>query len=447
MALSGLDIYKLLPKTNCRECGFPTCLAFAMQIAAKKVSLSKCPHVTDQAKKALESASRPPIRLVTIGSGEQKLEVGNETVMFRHEETFYHPTGIGFLIEDTQDASQIDERIAKINKLKFERVGQQISVDLIAIKCSSGKKETFQEVVRKVLSKSELNPILMSEDPEVIKAVAPLTKERRPLIYAATKDNVEPMLKLAKEFSLPLAVKGNSLEELSDLVQKITAQGVEDLVLDSGSKHLSQKINELTQIRRLALKKTYRPLGYPTIAITSTQDPYQEVTEAATYVAKYASIVIMKGVESWEVLPLLTVRQNIYTDPQKPLQVESKVYEIGQVNDKSPVLVTTNFSLTYYTVEAEVEGSRIPSYIISSYSEGLSVLTAWAAEKFTAETITKSLNECGIKDKVSHQEIIIPGYVAVLSGKLEEDSGWKVKVGPKEASGIPSFLKALKKEA
>ena len=447
MALSGLEIYKLLPKTNCRECGFPTCLAFAMQIAAKKVELSKCPHVTDQAKKALESASRPPIRLVTIGSGEQKLEVGNETVMFRHEETFYHPTGIGFLIEDTQDASQIDERIAKINKLKFERVGQQISVDLIAIKCSSGKKETFQEVVRKVLSKSQLNPILMSEDPEMIKAVAPLTKERRPLIYAATKNNVEPMLKLAKELSLPLAVKGNSLEELSDLVQKITAQGVEDLVLDSGSKHLSQKINELTQIRRLALKKTYRPLGYPTIAITKAQDPYQEVTEAATYVAKYASIVIMKGVESWEVLPLLTVRQNIYTDPQKPLQVESKVYEIGQVNDKSPVLVTTNFSLTYYTVEAEVEGSRIPSYIISSYSEGLSVLTAWAAEKFTAETITKSLNECGIKDKVSHQEIIIPGYVAVLSGKLEEDSGWKVKVGPKEASGIPSFLKALKKEA
>ena len=447
MALSGLDIYKLLPKTNCRECGFPTCLAFAMQIAAKKVSLSKCPHVTDQAKKALESASRPPIRLVTIGSGEQKLEVGNETVMFRHEETFYHPTGIGFLIEDTQDASQIDERIAKINKLKFERVGQQISVDLIAIKCSSGKKETFQEAVRKVLSKSQLNLILMSEDPEVIKAVAPLTKERRPLIYAATKDNVEPMLKLAKEFSLPLAVKGNSLEELSDLVQKITAQGVEDLVLDSGSKHLSQKINELTQIRRLALKKTYRPLGYPTIAVTSSDDTYQEVTEAAAYIAKYASIVIMKGVESWEVLPLLTVRQNIYTDPQKPLQVECKVYEIGQVNDKSPVLVTTNFSLTYYTVEAEVEGSRIPSYIISSYSEGLSVLTAWAAEKFTAETITKSLNECGIKDKVSHQEIIIPGYVAVLSGKLEEDSGWKVRVGPKEASGIPSFLKALKKEA
>lgn len=447
MALSGLEIYKLLPKTNCKECGFPTCLAFAMQIAAKKVELSKCPHVSEQAKKALESASRPPIRLVSIGSGEQKLDVGNETVMFRHEETFYHPTGIGFLLEDTQEASQIDERISKIEKLKFERVGQKINVDLIAIKCASGKKETFQEVVKKVLSKSQLNLMLISEDPELIKAAAPLAKERHPLIYAATKNNVEPMVRLAKEFSLPLAVKSDSLDELSELVQKITAQGVEDLVLDPGSKHLSQKINQLTQVRRLALKKTYRPLGYPTIAITSSEEPYQEVTEAASYIAKYASIVIMKGVESWQVLPLLTLRQNIYTDPQKPLQVEPKVYEVGQVSDKSPVLVTTNFSLTYYTVEAEVEGSRVPSYIIASYAEGLSVLTAWAAEKFTAETITKTLNECGIKEKVARKELIIPGYVAVLSGKLEEDSGWKVKVGPKEASGIPSFLKSLKKEA
>ena len=444
MALSGLDIYKLLPKTNCKECGFPTCLAFAMQIAAKKVELSKCPHVSEEGKQALESASRPPIRLLTVGTGEHKLEVGNETVMFRHEETFYHPTGVGFLIEDTLGASEFEAKIAKINKLHFERVGQQIGVNLIALKCASKSPETFAEAAKKVLAHSQLNLMLMSEDPEVIKAAASLAKERRPLLYAATKDNLEPMAKLAKEYSLPLAVRGDSLDELAELAQKIISQGVEDLVLDSGVKGLPQKINELTQIRRLALKKTYRPLGYPTIAITSSDEPYQEVMEAAAYIAKYAGIVIMKGVEPWQVLPLLTVRQNIYTDPQKPLQVEPKVYEIGQVDDKSPVLVTTNFSLTYYTVESEVEASRIPSYIISSHSEGLSVLTAWAAEKFTAETITKSLNECGIKEKVSHQEIIIPGYVAVLSGKLEEDSGWKVKVGPKEASGIPSFLKSLK---
>jgi len=444
MALSGLEIYKLLPKTNCKECGFPTCLAFAMQIAAKKVELSKCPHISEEARQALDSASRPPIKLVTLGTGEEKLEMGNETVIFRHEETFYHPTGLAFLIEDTLDGSLVDQRIAKINKLNFERVGQQIHVDAIALKCTSGQKETFTQLLKKVLAQSKLNLILISEDPEVIKAAIPQAKQRRPLIYAATKDNVQEMAKLAKEFSLPLAVKGDNLDQLNELVQKITAEGAEDLILDSGTKDLTQKINDLTQIRRLALKKNFRPLGYPTIAFTESTDPYQEITEAVAYIAKYASLVVMKAVEAWQVLPLLTVRQNIYTDPQKPLQVEPKIYEIGQVNDKSPVLITTNFSLTYYTVEAEVEGSRVPAYIISSFAEGMSVLTAWAAEKFTAETIAKTLNECGIKERVSHQEVVLPGYVAVLSGKLEEESGWKVKVGPKEASGIPSFLRSLK---
>lgn len=445
MALSGLDIYKLLPKTNCKECGFPTCLAFAMQIAAKKVELSKCPYVSEEAKQALESASRPPIKLVTIGTGEGKLEIGNETVMFRHEQTFYHPAGVAVLVEDTEDASKIDERINKINKLHFERVGQEIGVNLIALKCSSANADTFGALVKKVVAQSQLNLILMSEKPEIIKAAVSLCKDKKPLLYAATKDNFDAMVAIAKENSLPLAIKAESLDELSELAQKAVSAGIEDLILDSGNKDISGKISELTQIRRLALKKTYRPFGYPTIALSSAGETYQEITEAASYIAKYAGIVVIKGVEPWEVLPLLTLRQNIYTDPQKPLQVEPKIYEIGQVTDKSPVIVTTNFSLTYYTVEAEVEGSRVPCYIISSYAEGLSVLTAWAAEKFTAETITKSLNECGIKDKVSHKEIIIPGYVAVLSGKLEEESGWKVRVGPKEASGIPTFLKSLNK--
>lgn len=443
MALSGLEIYKLLPKTNCKECGFPTCLAFAMQIAAKKADLSKCPSVSAEAKIALESAARPPIKLVTLGEGDKKLEVGNETVMFRHEETFYHPTGLGFLIEDTEDEAKIDEKLAKIDKLNFERVGQDINVDLIALKYSSGKGETFTSLVKKVIEKSKLNIILMSDDAEVLRQAAEISKQRRPLLYAATKDNAAAMAKIAKDNSLPLALRADTLDELAELSQKVTSAGVEDLILDSGTKDLANKINDLTQIRRLALKRSFRPMGYPTIAFTKSDDSYQEGMEAAAYIVKYAAIVIMKSVEPEQVLPLLTVRQNIFTDPQKPLQVEAKVYEIGAVTDKSPVIVTTNFSLSYYTVESEVEESRIPAYIISSASEGLSVLTAWAAEKFTAETIAKTLEECGIKDKVTHQEIIIPGYVAVLSGKLEEESGWKVKVGPKEASGLPAYLKAL----
>ena len=444
MALSGLDIYKQLPKTNCRECGFPTCLAFAMQLAAKKVSLDKCPHVSSEAKRALESASMPPIKLVTIGSDEARLEVGNETVLFRHEETFYHPTGIGFLLEDNLTSDALKERLNKINKLQFERVGQQIKVDLVALKHSGGDGQRFVDFVKEVLENTSLALIIMSDDLKALKGALEISKKRHPLIYAACKDNLENMVALAKEYNLPLVVKAENLQDLSELSSKAGSLGLKDIILEVASCNLQQEISDLTQIRRLALKKNLRALGYPTISFTTSDDAYEEVMEAATLITKYSSIVIMKGTENWQVLPLLTLRQNIFTDPQKPLQVEPKVYEIGNVNDKSPVMVTTNFSLTYYTVEAEVESSRIPAYIISSYAEGVSVLTAWPAEKFTAETIAKSLEDCKIKEKVSHKELIIPGYVAVLSGKLEEASGWKVRVGPREASGLPSFLKALK---
>lgn len=444
MALSGLEIYKLLPKTNCKECGFPTCLAFAMQIAAKKASLDKCPHVSEEAKGKLESASRPPINLVTIGAGEKKLEVGNETVMFRHEQTFYHPTGLGFLIEDTLSQDEIKAKLDAINKLSFERVGQRIEVSLVALKNTSANKETFLKALKTVLDNTSLNIILVCEDLNIVEAALPISKDRRPLIYGATKDNLDGMAKLAKESSVPLAVKAGDIEELSDLTTKLSGLGLNDLVIDSGTKKPTDKLKDLTIIRKMALKKSYRAFGYPTIAFTGSTDSYLEVSEAATYIAKYASIVIIRAVENFKSLALLTVRQNIYTDPQKPLQVEPKVYEIGKVNDKSPVLVTTNFSLTYYTVESEVEGSKVPSYIISVDSEGMSVLTAWAAEKFTAEKIASTVNSDNMAGKVTHKQIIIPGYVAVLSGKLEEKSGWKVIVGPREASGIPSFLKGLK---
>ncbi|MFH1245037.1 MAG: acetyl-CoA decarbonylase/synthase complex subunit gamma, partial [Candidatus Omnitrophota bacterium] len=397
----------------------------------------------ETAKQALESASRPPIKLVVIGAGEGKLEIGNETVMFRHEQTFYHPPGVAVLVEDTLSELEIDAKIAKINQLNFERVGQKIAVELIALKCSSGNADTFLSLVKKAVSLSRLNLILMSNEPKIISAVIAACKERRPLIYSAGKATLENMAALAKNNSCPLAVYADNLDELAELSQQAVSLGVEDIVLDSGVKGVSAKINDLTQIRRLALKKAFRPFGYPAMAVIKSEDSYQEMTQAAAYIAKYAGIVVIKAAEPWEVLPLLTLRQNLYTDPQKPLQVEAKVYEIGQVNDQSPVIVTTNFSLTYYTVEAEVESSRVPAYIAASYSEGMSVLTAWAAEKFTAETIAKTLAECGIKDKVSHRKVIIPGYVSVLSGKLEEESGWEVIVGPKEASGLPAFLKTL----
>lgn len=442
MALSGLDIYKLLPKTNCRECGFVTCLAFAMQLAKKTVSIDKCPYLSQEAKNTLEASGQPPIRLVSIGTEERKLNIGNETVLFRHEEKFLNPCGIGFIIEDSLSENEIQSRLSSINKLKFERVGQELNVNLIAIR-QNKTKESFLKAVKLVFDNTNLCIALIARDAQTIEEALKISKSRKPLIYNLNSDEYLNSAKLAKEYSLPLVVQAASLENLSNLTKEINNKGVCDLMLDTGVKSIKDKLWDLTQIRRLALKKSNRSLGYPVLTIIDKADPYEEAMEAATYISKYAGLILLKGIQTWEILSLLTLRQNIYTDPQKPLQIEPGLYPIGDANDKSEVLITTNFSLTYYTVLGEVEACKIPSYILSVDTEGMSVLTAWAAEKFTPEKITDSLNKFNLKDKVTHNKIIIPGYVAVISGDLEEQSGLKVLVGPKEASGIASFLKNL----
>ena len=442
MALTGLDIYKQLPKTNCGECGSPTCLAFAMQLAAKKTSLDKCPHISEEGKATLEGASAPPIKLVTIGTGEKKVEIGNETVLFRHEETFYHETAVAIAVADNLDEEALRASIEKIKRLQFERVGLNIAINLVAIRDTGGDKERFAKVAKRVDEEVGLPLILISEKPEVIEAALQVCGNKRPLIWAADSNNYQDMARLAKDYSCPLTVKGKGLEELSELTQKIASLGVQDLVLDSGARDLPETISDLTQIRRLALKKNYRPLGYPALTFASNGPPSQEIARASLYIARYAGIVILEGTEPWQILPLLTWRQNIYTDPQKPIQVEPKVYEVGSVNDKSPVLVTTNFSLTYFTVEGDIEASKVASFVVVVDTEGTSVLTAWAAEKFTAESIAAAVKNQGVEEKVSHRKLILPGFVAVLSGKLEEKlSGWEILVGPRESAGIPAYLK------
>jgi len=440
MALSGLDIYKLLPKTNCRECGFVTCLAFAMQLAKKAVSIDKCPFLSIEAKSALEASSQPPIKLITIGQGDNKLETGNETVLFRHEEKFYRPTGIGFIIEDSLSIAGIKNKLEAINKLKFERVGQELNVNLAAIRYGGDKKK-FIEAVQAVLDNTQLSLVLMCDQPQALREALKISSARRPLIYRVTAETAAEFSKLAQEFKVPVVASSPDLEKLSALTKELNNQGIHDIILDTGAKPVKDKIWDLTQIRRQALKKSNRSLGYPALAIADMDDPIEEAMAAATYISKYAGIVLLRGTEPWEALSLLTLRQNIYTDPQKPLQIEPKLYSVGAVSDKSPVLVTTNFSLTYYTVLGEVEASKVPTYIMSVDTEGMSVLTAWAAEKFTPEKITESINKFSVTDSVSHKRLIIPGYVAVMSGDLEDKSGWQVVVGPKEASGLPSFLK------
>lgn len=443
MALSGLDIYKLLPKTNCKDCGFATCLAFAMALAQKKSSLDKCPHVTAEAKAALESASQPPIKLVTVGAGVGSLEMGNETVMYRHEQKFYHPAGIGLLLEDTDSGAKIEEALKSINALRFERVGQTIRIDLVCIKNSSGDKDRFIDCVRKTVSSTKLNIALsVAESGSALEAVK-LCKDRRPLLICEDGAVVDAFIDIAKLNGLPLALPCANIDEVARLTAKAKSSGVEDIVINITSGGISDRIQAYTFMRRMALKKNARALGYPILAFTDSRRADTELAEAVSYVAKYAGLVIVRNFTREFVLPLLVARQDIYQDPQKPVQVESKVYEIGKVTSSSPVLVTTNFSITYFTVAGEVEASKVPSYLVACDAEGMSVLTAWAADKFTAETISETLVKTGMAERVKHKKVIIPGYVSVLSGKLNEVSGWEVAVGPKEASGIPNYLKKI----
>jgi acetyl-CoA decarbonylase/synthase complex subunit gamma len=442
MALSGLEIYKLLPKTNCQQCGFPTCLAFAMQLAKKAVSLDKCPFLTDEAKRALEESSLPPIRLITIGKGESQIQVGNETVLFRHEEKFYHPTGIGIIIDDDLSEEEILGSLRKIKAIDFERVGQRLKIELIAIRNKSSE-EKFLQVINLVIKNFPFALVLMSENLTLIKKALQQTKDLRPLVYKATAKNLSEFTLLLKEYNVPLVVGGKDLDQLSQMTKELSQQQINDLILEVEGDSFSEILWKLTQIRRLALKKKERSLGYPTLVVIEKLDRDLVVLFACSFIAKYAGIVLLNTSSAEELLGILTLRQNIYTDPQKPLQVEPKLYPVGVVNKNSPVLITTNFSLTYYTVLGEVEASKVGAYILSVNTEGMSVLTAWAAEKFTPETITQSIEKAVLKEVVSHRSVIIPGYVAVISGELQEKSSWQVIVGPKEASGIPAFLKNL----
>ncbi len=444
MALSGLDIYKLLPKTNCKECGFATCLAFAMALAQKKASLDKCPSITAQARDALESASQPPIKLVTIGTGERKIEIGNETVMYRHEQKFYHPAAIGFLIEDTSSGDEIAKAVSEINKLEFERVGLKISVNLICVRNSSKDKDKFLNAVKQVTAATDLCIALESSDPAAMAEVAKLAKEGRPLIICADAKVLPEFARIAKENNSALAITCSSLEEAAQMTEIAKKAGVDEIVVNLNELGLSKKIQDFTYQRRTALKRNFRALGYPILAFTQETEASLELAEAVSYVLKYAGIVIIRNTDKEFVFPLLVARQDVYQDPQKPVQVEPKIYEIGKVTKDSPVIVTTNFSITYFTLTGEVESSKVPTYVIACDSEGMSVLTAWAAEKFTAERIADALKKSGIEGIVSHRKVTIPGYVAVLSGKLEEVSGWKVSVGPKEASGISNYLRNWK---
>ncbi len=444
MGLTGIQIFKLLPKTNCGECGVPTCLAFDMNLAAAKAELDSCPYVSAEAKEKLSEASAPPIRQVAIGAGVRAFKIGGETVMFRHEKTFYNPTGIAALVKSDMDSAALDRKLKEWNAFQYERVGLNLRPELVALKDVNGNAAAFAAAAKKIAEQSEFNLILMTDKADVMKAAVEGCAFKKPLLYAATGQNAEAMGKLAKEKGLPLAVKADNLQNLIALSDKLTAMGLKDLVLDSGARDPKQVLQDQVAIRRAPLKAGNRSLGFPTIAFPCEMAANldMETVLAAMLIAKYAGIVVLSDFKGESLFPLLLERLNIYTNPQRPMTVTQGIYEIGAPNENSPVCITTNFSLTYFIVSGEIEGSRVPTWLLIMDTEGLSVMTAWAAGKFSGDAVASFVKKSGIADKIAHKKLIIPGYAASISGDMEEElPAWEVIIGPRDASLIPKFLK------
>ena len=436
MALSGIQIYKLLPQTNCKECGFPTCLAFAMKLAAKQVELSSCPYVSDESKEQLAASSAPPIRLVTLKAGTE-VKAGNEVVMFRHEKTFYNKPGL-FVRYKASD-NEIAKKAAEVEAYVVNYVGMDFTIDGFAVEADGGDLAAAVKAVRGASQR----PLILIGDAATLPAGLEACSGETPMIYAADASNWEAMADLAAKYKAALTVKGESLDELAELTEKIKAKGVEDMVLDLGGANLAEWLARSTQVRRLAIKKNFRALGYPVIAFPGDAgDAGKESIGAAQAIAKYAGFVVLDTFTPELTYALLVLRENIYTDPQKPIQVLPGVYEINNPTADAPVMVTTNFSITYFAVANEVEGSGLPAWLVVTDAEGMSVLTAWAAGKFDAERIAKAVKEFNIASKVSKKRIVLPGHVAVLSGELEEElPDWEIRVGPREAVDLPAFMK------
>ena len=446
MGLTGIQIFKMLPKTNCGECGVPTCLAFAMNLASGKAELDACPYVSDEAREQLAEASAPPIRPVAIGAGVRAFKVGGETVMFRHEKTFYSPTGLAAMLPSDMDPKVLDKKLKEWNALQYERVGLNLRPELVALKDLNGDGTAFAALAKKIAEESEFGLVLMSEKADVMRAALDACAFKKPLIYAATAANAEDMGNLAKEAGVPLAVKADSIDALIALSDKLTGMGLKDLVLDSGSRETKQLFGDQVAIRRAALKDGNRSLGFPTITFPCEMASNLDVETviASLLIAKYAGIVVLSDFKGESLFSLLLERLNIFTDPQRPMTVTEGIYEIGGPDENSPVLVTTNFSLTYFIVSGEIEGSRVPSWLLIMDTEGLSVMTAWAAGKFSGDVVGMFVKKCGIADKVAHKKIIIPGYAAAISGEMEEElPDWEIMIGPRDASLIPKFLKEM----
>jgi acetyl-CoA decarbonylase/synthase complex subunit gamma len=417
-------------------------VAFAMKLAARKADISQCPYASQEAIQTLGAAYEPPVKLIELGPNKS-LKLGEETVLYRHEKTFVHQTVLAVNINDTGPPESIEQTLANINNYMLERVGEEFGLDMVSVTQKSSDIETFVMLAQKAWETVKRPLILRSLNPGALIAAAKTVKGSRSVLASAAPGTADELRVAAQENEHVLAVTAPDLNELTRLTDKLKKDGFNDLILEFQTHSLAEQFQTNSITRRAALKDNYKPLGYPHLTFIDSDDLFETTVRASSEICKYGGICVLPTFDAAQLATLMTLRLNIYTDPQKPIQVEPKLYPIGEPKPDSPVFVTTNFSLTYFIVSGEIENSGISAWLLVPECEGMSVLTAWAAGKFSGVTIGKFAKDIGLGNQVTTREIVIPGYVAQISGELEESlPGWKVLVGPQDAADIESFIKA-----
>jgi len=461
--LSPIDVYKLLPRTNCKECKEPNCMSFAAKLVAREALLQECPAILEEKYKpqfeALWKLLKPAVRGVEIGVGDRRVIVGGEYVLYRHEFTYFHPTAIAIDVMDEMEEAALADRVKQAAAFSFDYIGQKLRLDMVAVRSTSNDPKKFEAAVGAAAKVSDLPLVLCSLNPAVMEQGLAAVGEKRPLIYAATKENWREMADLARMYRCPLVVSApNDLSLLKSLAATLLKYGMEDLVLDPGTaidEGLTETLNNFTMLRISAVKEGAEGLGFPLLGLPIAAwagkevDPsvneWKESYLASMLVVRYADLLIVHSLSGWALLPSVFLRQNIYTDPRKPVSVEPGLRAFGKPDELSPVMFTTNFALTYYTVASDIEG-KADAYLLVVDSEGISVESAIAGRKLTAETVAEAVKNFKVGDKVKHRLLIIPGRAARISGEIEDLTGWRVLVGPIDSSGIQKYLETKWKE-
>ena len=441
MGLTGLQIQKLLPKTNCKECGSNTCIAFAMKLAAKQADLSMCPYASEEAKSLLGAASEPPVKCIELGA-DKKLRIGEETVLYRHEKTFVNQTLFAININDDENPEIIETSLKRLSEYFIERVGEKLTIELVSLTQKGNDPDKYAALAKNIWEKTKKPLILNSPDIKSILLAAEAVTGSNSILSSATHENATELKNIAARHNHSLAITAETIDELVALAEKLKAEGFNNLLLNFKTYSPAELFQINSIARKMALKNNYKPLGYPFLSYIDPDKTSDELIYLVTGITKYGGICVLSSFDIAQLLPLMSLRQNIYTDPQKPIQVDPKAYPIGEPDENSPVFLTTNFSLTYFMVSSEIENSGISGWLVVPQCEGMSVLTAWAAGKFSGAQISKAIKEMNFEEQVKTREIVIPGYVAQISGELEEClPGWKVVIGPQEAADIESFVK------